>query len=303
MLGNRNGLLFNLKNESLRLPIRQFKMNNNSSEYTANYSDYLSNSNSQYYDKKYKDLKLKSNIDLSNNFINYNFNAKSNNLPVHYYHENYSDLLNKNNHSFISNQSGKRHFHRNSTVCSSMKDRLTHDAENVTITQRPIQKTEHLIANKTLVQFDLPASPAYLNLNWNSSQRNMSSNSQINDEQETHSLYNNSTLSPGSSSRQHSLVKRSSVLSSPTHINNNNNYSNDTKLPKLMPIYKDGRFSNPFDTWQERTTWGTLKFLLSPSNIGLPKNLKDLDVTLPVVKPILSSIIPDDQLRVTWIGM
>ena len=29
---------------------------------------------------------------------------------------------------------------------------------------------------------------------------------------------------------------------------------------------------------------------------------KDLDITLPIVKPIISSIIPEDKLRVSWIG-
>ena len=256
------------------------KMNNNSS----NYSDYLENVNPQYY----YDVQASSNENenLSDNLANYSF-TKQSKLPVNYYHENYnySDLLNNNTLYSLTNQTefnqsnanqqtnfsqtSKRLFHRNSLICSSMKDKHgTLDGDNSKVLiQRPIDKIEELIANKTLFQADLNSSAsASIYSNWNSSERNMITNSSSYDEQENYSLYNNSTIANQS---QHLIFKRSSLTSF-----NENNDTSSSKLPKLMPIYENGRFSNPFSSWKERTFFGTLKFLLSPSSLGLPKNKK-----------------------------
>lgn len=271
---------------------RLIKMNNNSDYYSTysnpgNHSQY-----SQYYDDEqsahYADL---NNNLLANYDLNYDFNRQGNlsSLPVNYYYENYTttnhgDFVTKPTllaNSSTSNPTrfnqSRRLFHLNSIIsCSSMRDKhgtLNGGENNLTEPlQRPIDQIEELLANKTLFQADLSAalstaSPSICS-NWNSSERNMITNSSSYDEQENYSLYN-STLSPNPSNQSgpHSLVKRSSLISS----------SNDTNLPKLKPIYRNGRFSNPFDTWKERTVFGTFKFLLSPANIGLPKNRRVSD--------------------------
>ena len=280
---------------------------NNSSNYSK-YPDYLSalSNNSQYYEERpraaelYADLNANSLAEnLSGNLINYeDFTEQSNlnaALPVNYYHENYSDYtsdytselyngsfsgsslyngssgrnsFNLNGKQQPLNQTSRRLFHRNSIICSSMKDKSTPNGENFATVPRPIDQIEELIANRTLFQADLStASPSIYSAS--NSERNMiHTNSSSYDEQENYSLYNNSTSL--SANAPHSLFKRSSLISS----------NETTVLPKLMPKYENGRFSNPYEGWRERTVMGTLKFFLSPSKAGLPSK-KELDITLP----------------------
>ena len=279
---------------------------NNSSNY-SNYPDYLSalSNNSQYYEEQPRTTQLYADLNagslaenLSGNLINYyDFTEPSNlnALPVNYYHENYSDNgdlysgsfsgssslyngssgrnsfnLNGKHSQPLNRTSQRRLFHRNSIICSSMNDKSTPNGENFATAQRPIDQIEELIANRTLFQADLSSTTASPSIHSGSnSGRNMiHTNSSSYDEQENNSLYNSAALSPNA---PHSLFKRSSVISS----------SNETAvLPKLMPNFSNGRFSNPYDGWRERTVMGTLKFFLSPSKIGLPSK-KELDITLP----------------------
>lgn len=209
------------------------------------------------------------------------------------YRENYADLYNHSGSfsgSSLFNQSSGRNsfnlngkqinrtigtsrrlFHRNSIICSSMKDKSTPNGENFATVQRPIDQIEELIANRTLFQADLSTTASPSIYSAANSERNMMNGSSY-DEQENSSLYNNSTshLSPNAT---HALFKRSSVISS----------SNETTvLPKLMPKFENGRYQNPYEGWRERTVLGTLKFFLTPSKIGLPGK-KELDITLPGV--------------------
>lgn len=306
---------------------KQFTNDSNNRKMNNNYSDYLSsqvNNSEQYYNvsqpSDYFKTDLNSNLSVNHLVDSYNKPSNLNylnNLPVNYYHENYSDSLN-NSHSNLFNSSklfdnssiqnslntstrftqtnSRRLFHRDSIICSSMNDKNTLNGENFVVKQRPIDLIEELIANKTLFQTDLSTASPSICSNLNSSERNMITNSSL-DDQENYSLYNSSPLSlnvTNNQSRQHSIFKRSSI------INSKNDHANQSA--KLMPIYENGRYQNPFPSWKDKTFFGTVKFLLTPTSINLPKNRKELDITLPVVKPMISSNIPDDKLRVSWIG-
>lgn len=71
-------------------------------------------------------------------------------------------------------------------------------------------------------------------------------------------------------------------------------------------VQSDGRFDNPFASWNKQSLFDALKFLIfEPNESNVPKNKTELDIELPVLKPDFdvnkSSTNPGD-FRVTWIG-
>lgn len=215
--------------------------------------------NSQYYNESAQ-TNLKNGL-LVTKDLNYTFNRQPNlnnfnSSPVNFYYENYSDTLNQqplfSNSIFNSspsnsfncsfnrnqfNQTSRRFFYRNSIFNSSNRSNLS-----------PVQSTNS----------------SSINSNWNSSEKNLFNMISDDPDHNENLLY--STLSPNllpsqQQSRQHSLIKRSSVIG-----------SNETNLiPKLKPKFKNGKFSNSYEgTWQDKTFFGLLKFIFSPSSLGLP---------------------------------
>lgn len=69
------------------------------------------------------------------------------------------------------------------------------------------------------------------------------------------------------------------------------------------PIYHDGLFNNPWDTWQAPTMTDAVKFLMTePDDSHIPAPKEELDINLPILKPKLESPPAGGQFRVTWIG-
>lgn len=84
----------------------------------------------------------------------------------------------------------------------------------------------------------------------------------------------------------------------------------DVKIAQMMkqnnlsrPIIKsDGRFDNPFPTWTQQSIMDAFRFtVLESDESNVPKNKRELDEQLPLVKP---DFVCDnfDEFRVTWIG-
>lgn len=70
-----------------------------------------------------------------------------------------------------------------------------------------------------------------------------------------------------------------------------------------MSVYKDGRFHNPWPTWNEEAFrfMNILKLGMTKDNSSIP-NAEELDRVLPILKPNFDQPSPDEGVRVTWIG-
>ncbi|XP_005099390.1 N-acyl-phosphatidylethanolamine-hydrolyzing phospholipase D [Aplysia californica] len=70
------------------------------------------------------------------------------------------------------------------------------------------------------------------------------------------------------------------------------------------PIFHNGRYQNPWNTWRKPTVGGLLKFIVTRKDrSGIPKK-EVLDETLPVLKPDFSvfNSSPETGIRHLWIG-
>jgi len=75
----------------------------------------------------------------------------------------------------------------------------------------------------------------------------------------------------------------------------------------ISPIYENGKYGNPWDTWSTRSVWDILNLLKSTNFFmsGVKRLTQDqLDECVPVVRPNLDTIkSPDpDAVQLTWIG-
>ncbi|XP_054711170.1 uncharacterized protein LOC129220766 [Uloborus diversus] len=85
------------------------------------------------------------------------------------------------------------------------------------------------------------------------------------------------------------LIKRDSVV-------------HPEKVNMQSSLCINGRFQNPWPTWSPPTLTNILKFGISKDNSKVPPK-QELDLILPMVKQNFSKLsIPDDGIRVTWIG-
>ncbi|XP_060576101.1 N-acyl-phosphatidylethanolamine-hydrolyzing phospholipase D-like [Ruditapes philippinarum] len=73
----------------------------------------------------------------------------------------------------------------------------------------------------------------------------------------------------------------------------------------VQPIFENGRFKNPFDTFEERTLTDVFKMIRSEDNSKIPwKNKEELDRTLPVVTPDFEKLRnpPNGNVQLMWAG-
>ncbi|GFR89131.1 N-acyl-phosphatidylethanolamine-hydrolyzing phospholipase D [Elysia marginata] len=76
--------------------------------------------------------------------------------------------------------------------------------------------------------------------------------------------------------------------------------------PPLQPVFKDGKYFNPWGgLWHEEATFRErLKFFFGKSHANVPRSERELDQTLPIVKPDLSvfATSPETGVRHMWVG-
>ncbi|XP_045166352.2 N-acyl-phosphatidylethanolamine-hydrolyzing phospholipase D-like [Mercenaria mercenaria] len=73
----------------------------------------------------------------------------------------------------------------------------------------------------------------------------------------------------------------------------------------VKPVFRNRRYKNPFDTFEERTLSDVYKFRQSEDNSNVPwKNKQELDSTLPVVTPDFEKLSnpPKDAVQMMWVG-
>ncbi|KAJ2176699.1 hypothetical protein GGF45_003580, partial [Coemansia sp. RSA 551] len=87
-------------------------------------------------------------------------------------------------------------------------------------------------------------------------------------------LYNDQRIA----SRRQQLIKRRKELQLDT--------TKSHEQYRFSSLNIGGRFVNPFDTWRDKTLWDFVRWLCTrTSGNGLPKDMDELDRTLPVVTP------------------
>lgn len=66
----------------------------------------------------------------------------------------------------------------------------------------------------------------------------------------------------------------------------------------------EGKFVNPFGEWREVQWWETALFwLLRYKGNGVPKSAKELDETMPVVKPSFDIMFPSAKMTESWVNV
>ncbi|XP_062576107.1 N-acyl-phosphatidylethanolamine-hydrolyzing phospholipase D-like [Saccostrea cucullata] len=72
----------------------------------------------------------------------------------------------------------------------------------------------------------------------------------------------------------------------------------------IRPIYKNGRYENPFDTWANTPGFGNLFKLMRSEDFSKIPNQRELDKTLPVETPDFEKLRnpPQSELQIMWIG-
>jgi len=74
----------------------------------------------------------------------------------------------------------------------------------------------------------------------------------------------------------------------------------------VQPLFHNGMFSNPWDTWTNKGIGEVVKFVLSekPKRSKPPMNAEELNEKLPVFKPDFKILQNPDQesIHVTWLG-
>lgn len=77
-----------------------------------------------------------------------------------------------------------------------------------------------------------------------------------------------------------------------------------TEEDLIRPIFKNGRYQNPFDTWEDTPGMGTfLKLMRSEDHSNIPSP-RELDKTLPVETPDFQKLKnpPESDIQIMWIG-
>ena len=79
--------------------------------------------------------------------------------------------------------------------------------------------------------------------------------------------------------------------------------SSSPPLQKTLPIFKDGRYSNPpWPTWRQASGLSIARMILAQQRAPNPINGVDLDLALPVVRPILTPPSPPHSVTYTWLS-
>eukprot|EP01071_Lankesteria_metandrocarpae_P003052 Lankesteria_metandrocarpae@DN2722_c0_g1_i1.p1 len=78
----------------------------------------------------------------------------------------------------------------------------------------------------------------------------------------------------------------------------------DTTIALTKPVYTNGRFYNPWDTWVERSIWQQIKLFRESDSGPSPTIPVDIDTHLPVVTPNYSKLLqpPSTGMQACWLG-
>ncbi|XP_067683792.1 N-acyl-phosphatidylethanolamine-hydrolyzing phospholipase D-like [Haliotis asinina] len=87
------------------------------------------------------------------------------------------------------------------------------------------------------------------------------------------------------------------------HFNSLHIQSDSGLMNLSKPIFENGRYRNPWDTWRFNSLWNSIKFIRGGENKEEPK-IEELDRTLPIIKPNFEEfcIPPTTGVRYMWIG-
>ncbi|RWS11168.1 N-acyl-phosphatidylethanolamine-hydrolyzing phospholipase D-like protein, partial [Dinothrombium tinctorium] len=185
---------------------------------------------------------------------------------------------------------GRRLVRRSSIICSSGNDKYSYDSETVKIPYRSIDVYEKHHNNKSALS-------STTSLNTPKFSRTPSRISSVTFASDRSSMPRSdmsieSNESSSNASSPSSLfgprVKRDSVVQS-------------AKFGAHRSVCVNGRFQNPWETWEPLRFTNILKFGLAKDKSNIP-NKEQLDIVLPVVKPQFDSDPNENELQITWLG-
>ncbi|GFO28856.1 N-acyl-phosphatidylethanolamine-hydrolyzing phospholipase d [Plakobranchus ocellatus] len=78
----------------------------------------------------------------------------------------------------------------------------------------------------------------------------------------------------------------------------------DNEDGRVQPVFKDGKYSNPWGVGHQKGFSERMKFFMGKSNANVPRSERELDQTLPILKPDFSAFAesPETGVRHLWVG-